>query len=214
VFPGFAALNPGYQLDRFPLRLPPLVVRVDRVGLRPRRLIVIGAAGIITIGVGGVINVVVVAVDGIRIIGIIGVINSVIGAGVLEQSVDATDALNVPDHRQDVALRPDIAAGGALELAAQDGLDGWHRYRMAVLHHDGRAIGLEQRQFFKALGRQPARPSAWIAGLTLLELRMPGRLAVADLIGGGCRLGGGHDGGSRGKRDGRVLKTGRIEERP
>src|SRR5882672_10974676 len=65
---------------------------------------------------------------------------------------------------------------------------------MAVLHHDGRAVGLVQRQFFEASGQRPARPSARIAGLTLLELRMPGRLAVADLIGGGCRLGGGHDG--------------------
>src|SRR5260370_30766803 len=77
---------------------------------------------------------------------------------------------------------------------------------MAVLHHDGRAVGLVQRQFFEASGQRPARPSARIGGLALLELRMPGRLAVADLIRGGCRLGGCHDGGSRGKRDGTVQR--------
>jgi hypothetical protein len=196
-------------------------VRVDPVGLLPHRLIVIGAAGIITIGVGGVINVVVVgtgavinlivvAVDGI---GIIGVINNIIGVAVLERSGDATDQLNIPDHRQDVALRPDVAAGGDLELAAQDGLDDRHRLSTAVHHHDGRAVGLIQRQFFEASDR-PARPSARIAGLTLLELRMPGRFAVADLIRGGCRLGGGHDGGSL-REEGRVSsKKRRIEERP
>jgi len=192
-------------------RLPPLAMRVDRVDLLPRRRVVIGAAGIITIGagglgglisvvavvvdgIGGLINIVVVAVDGIGIIGVINIICVIIiGAAVVDHSRDATDPLNVPDHCQDVALRPDVAAGGALELAAQDGLDGRHRHGMAVLHYNGRAVGLVQRQFFKALGRQPARPSARIAGLTLLELRMPGRLAVADLIGGGCRLVGGHD---------------------
>ena len=99
------------RCSRFPLRLPPLTVGIDPVGLLPRRLIVIGAAGIITIGVGGVVNVVVVAVDGI---GIIGVIHNIIGVAVLEHSGDATGLLNVPDHRQDVALRPDVAAGGAL----------------------------------------------------------------------------------------------------
>src|SRR6266478_8025486 len=77
---------------------------------------------------------------------------------------------------------------------------------MAVLHHDGRAVGLVQRQFFEASGQRPARPSARIAGLALLELRMPGRLAVADLIRGGCRLRGCHDGGSCGKRDGTVQR--------
>jgi hypothetical protein len=196
------------------LLLPRLAVRVDPVGLQPCRLIVIGAAGIITIGVGGVIDVVVVGigsvinvvvvVDGI---GIIGVNNNIIGAVVVEQRGDATDLLNVPDHRQDVALRPDVAAGGALELAAQHGLDDRHRRGMAVLHHDGRAVGLVQRQFFKVSGRRPARPSARIAGLTFLELRMLGRLAVADLIRGRCCLGGGHDGRSRGKRDGTVQRN-------
>jgi hypothetical protein len=190
---------------RLPLLLPPLAGRGDPVGRLPCRLIVIGVARIITIGVGGVINVVavgigavinvvVVAVDGI---GIIGVINNIIGAAVPEH---ITNHLNVPDHRQDVALRPDVAAGGALELATQDGLDGRHRLGMAILHHDGRAVGLVQRQFVEASGQRPARPSARIAGLTLLELRMPGRLAVADLVGGGCRLRGGHDGGARAVR--------------
>ncbi|HMA73955.1 MAG TPA: hypothetical protein VKP67_21100 [Xanthobacteraceae bacterium] len=131
-------------------------MRVDPVGLLPRRIVI--GAGTITIGIGGVgdlisvvvvsvvnvavgpaISVVVVAVDDI---GIIGVISNIIGASFVEQSLDATDPLNVPDHRQDVALRPDVAAGGALEMAAQDGLDGRHRYGMAVLHHDGRAVGL------------------------------------------------------------------------
>ena len=83
---------------------------------------------------------------------------------------------------------------------------------MAVLHHDGRAVGLVQRQFFEASGRRPARPSARIAGLTLLELRMPGRLAVADLIGGGCRLGAVMMGLAR--EEGRdSSKKGRVEER-
>src|SRR5262249_61705556 len=99
-----------------------------------------------------------------------------------------TNQLNIPDHRQDVALRPDVAAGGALELATQDGLDGRHRHGMAVLHYDGRTVGLVQRQVFEASGPRPARPSARIAGLALLELRMPGRLAVGALIGGGWRL--------------------------
>jgi hypothetical protein len=188
------------------LLLPPLTECVDPIGLLPRRLVVIGAAGIVTIGVGGVVNAVAVAVVGI---GIIGASKNVID--VVEHTEDATDLLDVPDHRQDVALRPDVAAGGALDLAAQDGLDGRHRHGMAVLHHDGRAVGLVQRQFFNARTR-PARPSARIAGLTLLELSMPGRLAVADLVGGGCRLGGGHDGGSRWKRDGTVQR--RVEERP
>ena len=108
------------------LRLPPLGVRVDPIGLLPRRLILIGAAGIITIGVGRVINAVVVGfggvinvdVVGVDSIGIIDVINTIIGAAALERTEDATDHLNVPDHRQDVALRPDVAAGGALKLAA------------------------------------------------------------------------------------------------
>ena len=87
----------------------------------PRRLIVIGAARIITVAVGAVINVVVVAFDGVGIIGVndIIIVNKIIiGAAALERTEDATDHLNVPDHRQDVALRPDVAAGGALKLAA------------------------------------------------------------------------------------------------
>jgi hypothetical protein len=196
---------------------PALAVRVDPIGLLPRRLIVIGAAGIITNGAGGVIDAVavgvgavinVVVVDGI---GIIGVICNITAAAVLERSQGATDQLNATDHRQDVALRPDVAAGGALELAAQDGLDGRHRNGMAVLHHDGRAVGLVQRQVVKALGRRPARPSARIAGLTLPELRMPGRLAVADLIGGGCRLGGGHDGSRLGRGTGQSKERGELK---
>jgi hypothetical protein len=191
------------------LRLPPLAAHVDPIGVLARRLIVIGAAGIITIGVGGVINVVVAAVDGIGIIGVTGVNNIIIGAAAPEH---IANQLNMPDHRQDVALRPDVAAGGALELATQDGLDGRHRHGMAILHHDGRSVGLVQRQFVEASGPRPARPSARIAGLTLLELRMPGRLAVADLIGGGCRLGGGHDGGLAARGTGQ-FNEGRIEER-
>ncbi|HKD27215.1 MAG TPA: hypothetical protein VKC66_15100, partial [Xanthobacteraceae bacterium] len=176
AFPGFAEfiigpaegrtrwLNPDYGLDRFPLLLPPLAVRVDPVGLLPRRLIVIGGAGIIAIAVGGVFIVVIVVVVAVGGIGIIAVINNIIGT---VASGDVTSVLDVPDHRQDVALCPGVAAGGALELAAQDGLDDRHRLGMAVLHHDGRAVGLVQRQFVKASGRRPSRPSARIAGLTL-----------------------------------------------
>jgi hypothetical protein len=61
-------------------------VRVDAVGLL-RRLRVIGAAGIITSGVG--INVVVVAADGIGIIGV----NNIIGAALREQRGDATNPI-------------------------------------------------------------------------------------------------------------------------
>ena len=71
------------------------------------------AAGIITISVGGVIDVAIVAG-----IDIIGVVNNIVGAAVLERTDDATDPLNIPDHRQDVTLRPDVAAGGAPELLA------------------------------------------------------------------------------------------------
>jgi len=180
-------------------------VSVDPIDLLARRLTVIGAAGFITICAGAVIKVVVAAAVGFGF-GVIGVVDNiiivniiVIGADVCQHRGDVTFPLNVPDHRQDVALRPDVAAGGALELAAQDGLDGRHRHGMAVLHHDGRAVGLVHREFVEARGRRPAWPSARIAGLTFLELRMPGRLAVADLIRGGCRLGGGHDGSRAGR---------------
>src|SRR5262249_25066915 len=131
---GLPGADFGRRRSRFPLSLPPPAVRVDLVGVLPRRLIVIGAGGIITNGVGGVINVVVIGrvinvvavVVAVDDIGIIGVIN-IIGVVVVEHTENPTDLLNVPDHRQDVALRPGVAAGGALELAAQDGLDGRHR---------------------------------------------------------------------------------------
>jgi hypothetical protein len=138
---------------------PALAVRVDPFAPPPDRLIVTGAAGIITTDAGAVINVVAVAVAAAVVInfvavavvgiGIIVVNNIIIGAAA---AVHITNHLNMLDHRQDVALRPGVAAGGALELAAQDGLDGRHRHGMAVLHHDGRAVGLVQRQVFKASG--------------------------------------------------------------
>jgi hypothetical protein len=106
-------------------------------------------------------------------------------------------ALTGPDGVEDVALGPDIAVHGQFELAAQDRMDDERRIRDAVRPPDeDAAIGFLKRQLFQALGRLAPRPAARIAGLALAELRMPGRLAVADVVGVGFRLGCGQEGGS------------------
>jgi hypothetical protein len=162
----FRLRRAGWRRRRpFPLPLPPLAGRADRFGPVLRSLIVTGAAGIITIGGGAVINAVVAAVAAVAVVVINFVVVAVLGIGIIigiiivnivvNGAVDPkhiTNHLNMLDHRQDVALRPGVAAGGAPELAAQDGLDGRHRHGMAVLHHDDRAVGLVQRQVFKASG--------------------------------------------------------------
>jgi hypothetical protein len=121
--------------------------------------------------------------------------------------------LDVLDHRQDGALRPHIAAGGEFDLAAQDSLDGRDRFGAAILHHDDRTVRLPQRQFLETPGRPAARPAARIAGLALPELRVPRRLAVADLVETGFRLGGGHDGAPRREEKGAARRTGSFEEK-
>jgi len=194
-------------LGRRGLLLPgaPFAAGVDLVRLVRHAIIVI-----IFIDV----SVVIIFVDASVVIIMIGfsvvvVVLRVVQSGKL--SLDSVCALDVLDHRQDGALRPDVAGGGELDLAAQDRLDGRHRLGAAVLHHDHAAVGFLQRQLLEAFGRRPARPSARIAGPALLELRVPGRLAVSYLVGGGVHMGGGHQGESSHGRVG-SSKNGRSDQ--
>jgi hypothetical protein len=78
--------------------------------------------------------------------------------------------LDLPDHCQDGALRPDVA-GGHLDLAAQNRLDGRQRLRAAaILPHDDGAVGLNSAS---ALRRSAGRPRGRPPGLARLELPTP-----------------------------------------
>jgi len=77
----------------------------------------------------------------------------------------------------------------------------------AFLHRDP-AIGLTQRQHLRTLRRDTARPSAWIAGLALAELRVHGRLAIAYPVGDGFVFAGSHGFGVS-RRGGEMIEFGR-----
>ena len=67
-------------------------------------------------------------------------------------------------------------------------LEGRHRDHATVFLYGDGAISLRQQQRVRALHRLAPRPAARVAGLALAELRVPGRLAIADLAGSGCVL--------------------------
>src|SRR5262249_1753965 len=97
----------------------------------------------------------------------------------------------------------------------QDCLDGVRRHPDSVRSlDDDLAISFLKRQRLQALDRRAPRPAARIAGLTLAELRVPGRPATADVIGGGFDFAGFHGDLSQGGENNseELFKTGRIED--
>jgi hypothetical protein len=152
-----------------------------------------------------IILAVLVIIIGVILTGVVVVIGGlIIGTGVFAPRGDMLSGtprregdtnLNVLNHLQDGALRPDVAVGRTLELAAQDRLDGRHWPHVAILLQDDWAVCLRQGQFIDTQGPPCSPPSMKIAGRAHLELRVPRRLAVADLKKGGVRLWISHAGG-------------------
>jgi hypothetical protein len=95
----------------FPPILQPFAVRAGPIRLPWWLAAVIAGVGVIIVGV---------IIFGVIMAGCV-VVRARGQMGKL--GVDVVRPLDLPDHLQDGALRPNVAVGGQLELAAQDRLD-------------------------------------------------------------------------------------------